>query len=112
MGRNALGELEHLLLVAIVRLRDAAYGAAVIEEVESQTGRDVSHASAYIALQRLERKDLIAGRDQAPEPGRGGRSRRFFTVTEAGLRKLRDSANALFEMWQGVDPALRGGGER
>jgi len=112
MGRSALGELEHLLLVSIVRLRDDAYGAKVIEEVESQTSREVSHAAAYIALQRLERKDMIAGRDQAPAPGRGGRSRRFFTVTDTGLQRLHDSANALFEMWHGVDPALRGGGDQ
>lgn len=108
MGRNALGELEHLILLAVVRLDHDAYGAAVIEEIESHTGREVSHAAVYIALQRLERKDMLTARDQEPAQGRGGRARRYFTVTDAGLERLRESASALFGMWKGVDPALRG----
>ncbi len=111
MSRKALGELEHLLLVAIVRLGAGAYGAAVIEEIEDQTGRAVSHAAAYIALQRLERKGMISSRDEISRDGRGGRARRYFTVSEAGLEKLRESASALFGIWQGVDPALRGEAE-
>lgn len=112
MGRNVLGELEHLILVAVVRLGDDAYGAAVIDEIETQSGREVSHAATYIAMQRLEGKGMLRGRDEAPAAGRGGRARRYFTVTDAGLEKLRDSASALFGMWQGVDPALRGEGGR
>ncbi|MGD8331250.1 MAG: PadR family transcriptional regulator [Acidobacteriota bacterium] len=112
MGRNVLGELEHLILVAVVRLGDDAYGAAVIDEIETQSGREVSHAATYIAMQRLEGKGMLRGRDEAPGAGRGGRARRYFTVTDAGLEKLRDSASALFGMWQGVDPALRGEGDR
>jgi DNA-binding PadR family transcriptional regulator len=108
MGRNALGELEHLIVVAVVRLGDEAYGAAVIDEIETQSGRELSHAAAYIALQRLERKGMLAGRDEEPAAGRGGRARRYFAVTDAGLEKLRESASALFGMWQGVDPSLRG----
>jgi len=112
MGRNVLGELEHLILVAVVRLGDDAYGAAVIDEIETQSGREVSHAATYIAMQRLEGKGMLSGRDEAPVAGRGGRARRYFTVTDAGLDKLRESASALFGMWQGVDPALRDGGDR
>ena len=111
MSRKALGELEHLLLVAIVRLGSGAYGAAVIEEIEDQTGRSTSHAAAYIALQRLERKGMVSSRDEISRDRRGGRARRYFTVTEAGLEKLRESASALFGIWQGVDPALRGEAE-
>ncbi|HVS61974.1 MAG TPA: helix-turn-helix transcriptional regulator [Thermoanaerobaculia bacterium] len=108
MGRNALGELEHLVLLATVRLGEGAYGAAVIEEIEEQSGRELSHAATYIALQRLERKGLLTGRDDRSAEGRGGRPRRYFKVTEAGLERLRESAKALFGMWRGVDPALRG----
>lgn len=110
MGRNALGELEHLILLAIIRLGENAYGAAVIDEIETQTGRELSHAAAYIALQRLEAKEMIGGRDEPPGEGRGGRARRYFTVREAGLERLRESASALFGMWRGVDPALRSKG--
>ena len=101
MGRYALGELEHLILVAVVRLGDDAYGAAVIEEIEEQTGRDVSHAGAYIAMQRLERKGLIDGRTEEPAESRSGRARRYFTATEEGLQRLRESAAALFGIWWG-----------
>jgi len=108
MGRNALGELEHLVLVAVVRLGEGAYGAAIIEEIEAHTERELSHAATYIALQRLEGKGLLESEEDAPEPGRGGRARRYFTVTDDGLGRLRESASALFGMWQGVDPVLRG----
>ena len=107
MGRNALGELEHLILVAVLRLGEAAYGAAVIEEIEAHTGREVSHAASYIALKRLERKEMLAGRTEEETAGRGGRARRFFTVTEDGMGRLRESASALFGIWQDVDPAVR-----
>ena len=108
MGRNVLGELEHLVLVAVLRLGDGAYGAAIIEEIEAHTARELSHAATYIALQRLESKGLLDGEEQSPEPGRGGRARRYFTLTNDGLERLRESASALFGMWQGLDPALRG----
>lgn len=108
MGRNALGELEHLVMLAVLRLDDDAYGAAIIEEIEAHTARELSHAATYIALQRLERKGLLAAEEEGPEPGRGGRARRYFTVTDDGLARLRESASALFGMWQGVDSALRG----
>jgi len=107
MGRNTLGELEHLILVAVLRLGDEAYGAAIIHEVEARTGRDVSHAASYIAMQRLERKGMLRGRTEPENAGRSGRARRYFTVTDKGLAKLRDSATALFGIWQGVDPELR-----
>jgi len=109
MGRTSLGELEHLILLAILRLERDAYGAAIIGEIEGQTGRDVSHAAAYIALQRLEAKGLIASRTARGTTERGGRAKATFVVTAGGKHRLRDSASALFTMWEGVDPALRGG---
>lgn len=108
MARNALGEMEHLIMVAVLRLEEGAYGAAVIDEIESRAGREVSHAAAYIAMQRLEAKGMLAGRTEEPETARAGRARRFFSVTDTGLEKLRESAAALFGIWKGVDPELRG----
>lgn len=100
MGRVALGELEHLILVAALRLEAEAYGAAIVEEIESRTGRDISQAAAYIALQRMERKGMIVGRDEADgDPSRGGRPRRYFRLTDEGMNKLERSAQALFAMW-------------
>lgn len=100
MGRVAIGELEHLILVAVLRLEDAAYGAAIVEEIEARTGRDISQAAAYISLQRMERKGMIEGRTEDDgDPARGGRPRRYFRLTETGMERLERSAQALFAMW-------------
>jgi DNA-binding PadR family transcriptional regulator len=110
MARAALGELEHLILVAILRLERDAYGAAVIAEIERQTGRDLSHAATYLALQRLQAKGFISARPAVGETERGGRAKSVFTVTTRGRERLRESAAALFTMWKGLDPALRSRG--
>lgn len=107
MPRAALGELEHLIMVAILRLGDDAYGAAVIAEIERQTRRDLSHAATYLALQRLLDKELITARPAEGETRRGGRAKSIFTITRRGQDRLHDSADALFTMWKGLDPALR-----
>jgi PadR family transcriptional regulator PadR len=107
MPRTSLGELEHLILLAILRLGTDAYGAAIIAEMEERTARDVSHAAVYIALQRLEAKDWVASRSAEGTTDRGGRAKSTFTVTELGRTRLRESASALFGMWDGLDPALR-----
>lgn len=108
MPRTSLGELEHLILLAILRLDRDAYGAAVIGELEDRTGRDVSHAAVYIALQRLEAKSYVTSRAAKGTTERGGRARSTFRVTALGRERLRESASALFTMWDGLDPALRG----
>lgn len=110
MPRSALGELEHLILLATLRLGKGAYGAAVIDELETRTGRDVSHAAVYIALQRLEAKGLLHAKAARGTTDRGGRAKATFVVTAEGRERLRDSASALFTMWEGLDPALRGEG--
>ena len=107
MGRALLGELEHLILLAIVRRGRDAYGAAIIDEIETQTERELAHAAVYIALQRLEAKGLIASRTVSGTTERGGRAKARFVVTPPGRARLRASASALFTMWQGVDRALR-----
>lgn len=108
MSRIALGELEHLILLAVLRIGHDAYGAAIIEEIEMRTGRDLSHAAVYIALQRLEAKKLLRGRVAHGTTERGGRAKATFTVTAEGRARLRESGSALFTMWEGLDPALRG----
>lgn len=111
MARTSLGELEHLILLAILHLEDDAYGAGIIAEIESRTDRDVSHAAVYIALQRMEAKGLVQSRTAHGTTERGGRAKATFEVTELGQERLRQSAAALFTMWEGLDPALRSGGE-
>jgi DNA-binding PadR family transcriptional regulator len=107
MPRTSLGELEHLILVAILRLDERAYGAAVIAEIEGQTGRDLSHAATYLALQRLRAKALVTARPAFGATERGGRARSVFAITKKGRDRLRDSAAAIFTLWKGLDPGLR-----
>ena len=108
MTRNALGEFEHLILLAILRLGpDEAYGARIIDELEERTGREVVQAAAYVALRRLREKGLIKSRIGSGTAERGDRARRYFRLTAEGRVRLRESAQALFSMWDGLDPGLR-----
>ena len=107
MTRAALGEFEHLILLAVLRLGDEAYGVTIIDELENRTGREVSQAATYIGLKRLRDKGLLTSHLADPSPERGERARRYFEVTKFGRQRLRDSAKALFSMWEGLDPELR-----
>ena len=107
MSRNSLGEFEHLIMLAVLRLSDVAYGVSIIDELERRTGREVSQAATYIGLKRLRDNDLLTSRLADGSPERGERARRYFTVTALGLERLRESASALFSMWEGLDPKLK-----
>lgn len=106
MPRQALGEVEHLILLAVLHLREGAYGAAIIEAMEARTGRDISQAAAYIGLKRLEDKGLLRSRREPGDANRGGRPRRTFSLTPAGLERLKESGQALFAMWDGLEQHL------
>lgn len=110
MPRQALGEVEHLTLLAILRLGEGAYGAAIIDALEERTGRAVSQAAAYIALKRLEDKGLLRSRRESGDARRGGRPRRVFALTPTGLERLRESGQALFAMWDGLERHLESRG--
>jgi DNA-binding PadR family transcriptional regulator len=112
MPRASLGELEHLILLAILRLGADAYGAAIISEIEARTERDLSHAAVYIALQRMETKGMVSSRAARGTTERGGRAKAVFALTALGDERLRQSASDLFSMWEGLDPALRTEGGR
>ena len=75
-----LGELEQVVLLALARLEDQAYGVSVRQEIERLTARDVSIGALYSALDRLERKGFVSSRMGAPTRERGGRAKRFFRL--------------------------------
>lgn len=102
-----LGEFEQLVLLAILRLGEAAYGVAVIREIGARAGRSVSRGALYVTLDRLEDKGLLRSRQGSATPERGGRAKRLLAVTAAGRRALKQSRNALLEMWSGLEEALR-----
>jgi DNA-binding PadR family transcriptional regulator len=99
MSREGLGEVEHLVLLAIARLGADAYGVPIVDELERQTGRAASRASVYVALKRLEKKDLILSALGDPTPERGGRAKRYFQITPLGERRLQEARAALMKMW-------------
>ena len=101
-----LGEFEHIVLLAILRLGDDAYAIPIREEIESRTDRDVARGALYTALERLETKGMLRSRMSEPLPERGGRSRRYFTITPAGLAAMRSSRRSLLQLWQGLEKRL------
>lgn len=108
MGREGLGEFEHLVLLAVARLGADAYGVPIVDELEMQTGRRVSRASVYVALKRLEKKGLIASVLGEPTPERGGRAKRYFQISPLAERRLQEARAALLNMWSGLPGIFTG----
>ena len=100
-----LGELEQLILLALVRLEAEAYGVAVQREIARRARRDVSLGSVYTALARMETKGIVASRLGDPTPERGGRRKKYFEILPAGRRALHGSLRALRTMTRGLDPS-------
>jgi PadR family transcriptional regulator PadR len=102
-----LGGVELLVLLALIRLGDDAYGVPISDEIEATSGRSVSVGSVYITLDRLERKGLVSARLGEPTAERGGRAKTYFRPTAKGLREVRLAKRTLIRLWQGV-PRLEG----
>ena len=107
MGKETLGEFEHHVLLAAVRLGDEAYSTSIVVELERVTGRAVSPAAVYIALRRLEESGLAASSLRTDADG--GRERRYFHPTPAGRAQLRASRERLLRLWDGVVAMLEDG---
>jgi DNA-binding PadR family transcriptional regulator len=105
--RSYLGEMELMVLLAIVRLGDDAYGVPISKELLNLAGRDVALGSIYAALDRIQQKGLVTSVLGDPTPERGGRAKRYFHITSAGLKALRMTRTALTNLWSGV-PLLEG----
>lgn len=106
--KDFLGELELMVLLALLRLGDEAYGIPVARELRQIRGRDVALGSIYAALERLESKGLITSTLGEPTPERGGRARRYFHLTRSGLRQVEETRRALTRLWRKL-PELKGG---
>jgi PadR family transcriptional regulator, regulatory protein PadR len=102
-----LGEFEQLILLAILRLGDDAYGVTVRAELAERGGRNVAPGALYTALERLEAKGVITSRMGEPTPQRGGRAKRYVTVTAAGMQALTRALRAYERLLDGLD-VLRG----
>jgi DNA-binding PadR family transcriptional regulator len=102
MSRESLGHFELLVLLALLRHGDEAYGVPIARAIEQSTGKRVILASVYNTLERLETKGLVESTVGQPTPERGGRAKRYFSVTAAGLREVRAAKQALTTLWRGI----------
>ena len=103
-SRRALGEFEQLLLLAVMRLGDDAYGLAMRREIEERTGHTVSPGAIYPTMDRLEERGYVSSHLGKPIGGRGGRSRRHFKLEPAGIEALRRTHATFTSMWDGFEP--------
>ena len=101
--RDYLGEFEHIVILALLRLDDRAYGVTVRQEIEERTGREVSIGAIYATLDRLEGKGYVKSLVGEPTPERGGRSKRFFRVTANGISAVNRTHRAVHNLTEGLD---------
>jgi len=98
-----LGEFEQLVLLALLRLKDDAYGVTIRREIETRTGRVTGLGSVYKTLERLEHKGIVSSRVGDPTPERGGRRKRYYHVSPLGVRALRYALRAVEQMANGLE---------
>ena len=103
---STLGEFEHVVLLAVLRLGDEAYAVPIIDEIERCTGRSISRGSVYITLDRLETKGYLRSWLADPTPERGGRAKRYYALRPRAMAALRDNRRALVALWRGLDRVL------
>jgi PadR family transcriptional regulator PadR len=101
-----LGDLEMLVLLALIRLGDEAYGVTIGREIEQKGRRPAALASVYAVLDRLERRGWVRSVLGEATPERGGRAKRHFRITTQGLKEVRRARTAFINMWQGLPELL------
>jgi DNA-binding PadR family transcriptional regulator len=101
-----LGDFEQHVLMGVLRLGAEAYGAAIRQEIHARSGRDVSINAVYTTLDRLEEKGLLRSRVGSPTPQRGGRRRKFYTLTASGTDALQQAYRAFTAMATGLENRL------
>ena len=108
MTSRSIGDFELAILLCVGHLRDDAYGVAVRLAVSERLGRDCSVGAVYTTLQRLENKGLVRSWTSDPTPVRGGRAKRYFALTVAGDRSIRQAQVTARRLWSGSGLRLSG----
>ena len=98
----SLGELQQLVMLAVARLGDESFGAAIREELGRVAERRVSVQTIWVTLVRLEKQGLVSSKEVPREEGEGGRARRIFRLTPEGWSALRQARASMARMWDGV----------
>jgi PadR family transcriptional regulator PadR len=101
-----LGDFEQLVMLAVMRLDDEAYGTSIREELKARAEREVSPGAIFTTLERLESRGLVTSRYGEPTPERGGRSKRYYKLSTEGRRSLARSLRAVRRLMQGLEPQL------
>jgi PadR family transcriptional regulator PadR len=107
-AQPTLSNFELMVMLAIIRIGDGAYGVSISDEIEATTGNEVLLGSVYDAVNRLEEKGLIESSLGEATPERGGRAKRHFRTTSKGLGLVRETQKSLVKLWKGL-PQLKGG---
>ena len=100
MSKEYLGEFEELVLTMVGILQDDAYGNAIVNEIKERLGRESNLSAVHVTLYRLEDKGLIKSKMGGATNARGGRRKRIFTITNAGLAMLRTMKEARMDLWK------------
>jgi PadR family transcriptional regulator PadR len=100
MNKEYLGEFEELVLTMVGILQEDAYGNAIVEEIRARTGRQSNLSAVHVTLYRLEDKGYVKSRMGGATNERGGRRKRIFTVTNAGLAMLRNMKEVRIDLWK------------
>jgi DNA-binding PadR family transcriptional regulator len=99
---TALGTNDLMILLALMRLGDDAYGVPIGREVEAAVGRPVALASVYATLDRLVERGLVESELGEPTAERGGRAKKYFRITAKGMREVRSAKQSLLKLWKGL----------
>src|SRR6187551_253933 len=106
MAKEFLGEFEELILTMVAALKEDAYGAAITEEIETRLKRDVNLSAVHVTLYRLEDKGYIKSSMGGGTNERGGRRKRIYTITSAGMATLKMMKETRLDLWKMV-PQLK-----
>ena len=102
MGQTYLGEFEQIVLLAVWRIGQDAYGVRIRQEIEARTGRAVTIGAVYATLDRLAQKGCVKTAMGEPTAARGGRAKRYYSITRTGMAALEDTRQQLARMWNGL----------
>lgn len=100
--QEALGGFQQLVMLAVMRLGEQAYGAEIQRDIEETAGRSVSISTIYVTLDRLQRRGLMSSWLGEPTSVRGGKAKRFYRLTAEGRETLHATREQLERMWHGL----------
>lgn len=99
---------EEILMLAVLRLKDDAYGVTIIREVEKRTGKKLKFGGLWVSMDNLAKKGLVEKRMADPEPRRGGKSKCYYTLTRYGLDALKETVELQDRLWKGIPKLIEG----